>query len=591
MNTVFIIKKNLRAYWWLVTGGLAAIACLELLSLYGPQLIKQAVDLLASGRADRQKLLHLAGTLVVLAVGVALLRAVGRPLMLAFGRLVERDLRNQFFTHITELPRMFLDRRPAGDIMARATYDMDNIRLAAGYGCQAAFSSLLTLVLALAYMIWMSPLLTLLSAVPMTLIPWLTRRQSRRFHACHQNIQQSFGSLTESSRDSLSAIRLLKAYDLGDMTRRRFQAKAKAHLDRNMELARVSALYLPVMTTILHMSQTIVWGGGGAMAVLGGVTPGDIVAFSAYLAMMRSPLLYSGYLINLSQRARSSSLRVDEIFDQAIETGDRLPGVSMSREHRPDEVEDIVIDDLTFAYPGEPEPVLKNLSMQIPAIAASAITGPVGSGKSTLFQLLTRIYEPPERTIYIGGRDITRIPVAALRARIAMTVQEPFVFSGCVRENLMLAAPSATEEELWQVLSDVGLADEIAALPGRLDAELGERAHILSGGQKARLSVARTLLSRRPLFLMDDPLSSVDTRAEGAVLNNLARLQNDRTHVMISHRPLSLSFCSSIFVLDNGRITAKGSHGELMRKSSLYQKLALAQHLKLRVKGDVDAPY
>lgn len=537
--------------------------------------------MLASGQADGRRLLRLAGAMMILALLVALLRVFSRPFLLAFGRLVERDLRKDFFSHVVRLPRTFLDHHPAGEMMARATYDLDNIRLAAGYGWQAAFSSILTLLLALAYMIHMSPILTLLAFVPMASIPWLTRQQSIKFHECHKNIQQSFTSLTEESRDSLNAIRLIKIYDLMDVKERQFKRTAEAHLERNMELARVSALYLPVMTLVTHLSQAIVWGFGGAMAVLGLITAGDIVAFSAYLVMLKTPLVYSGYLVNLYQRARSSCRRVDDVFSISIEeTG----GMEISVIESPGSG-DIVVKDLTFTYPGESRPVLENVSLGIPAGTTNALVGPAGSGKSTLLKLLTRIYEPPQGTIFIGGRDITRIPLHSLRSLVTMTTQEPFVFSGTIRENLLLASPETSEEELWRVLDNAGLSSEIRALPGMLDTALGERGHTLSGGQKARLSFARSLLQKRRLLLLDDPLSAVDTIAEAFVLSNLARLRNGRTSLIISHRPLSLAFSRTVFVLDKGRIEEQGTHRDLLHQGGLYHRMVLTQQLIDKVKG------
>ena len=260
MRTIAIITRDVRRYWWLVAGGLTAIISLEFLALYTPQRIRQAIDLLATGSADFRRLGRLAGAIVALSAGIAILRAVGRPSRLAFGRIVERDLRQRFFSRTIALPAPLLACETTGDIMARATYDIDNIRLAAGYGFQAAVNAALTLILALGYMLVMSPWLTLLAALPMAAIPWLTRRQSTRFHGCHRSIQTSFAALTEASRDSLNAIRLIKAFDLTPAKERQFERLARTHLDNNLQLARVSALYLPLMTLITHLSQAVVWG-------------------------------------------------------------------------------------------------------------------------------------------------------------------------------------------------------------------------------------------------------------------------------------------------------------------------------------------
>ncbi|WP_419658550.1 putative ABC transporter, ATP-binding/permease protein [Desulfosarcina variabilis str. Montpellier] len=581
MRTIAIITKDVRKYWWLVAGGLTAIFVLEMLALYSPQLIKKAIDRLAAGQADPHGLGLIAGAIVALSLGVAVLRAVGRPSMLAFGRIVERDLRRHFFARVIALPRSAIDKQPAGDIMARATYDIDNIRLAAGYGCQAAINSILTLILALVYMIWMSPVLTLLAMVPMGAIPWLTRRQSIRFHQCHKSIQESFSALTEESRDSLNAIRLIKVFDLTAVKDRQFDRLAQTHLDNNMQLARVSALYLPVMTLVTHLSQAVVWGCGGAMAVLGMLTAGEIVAFSAYLVMLKTPLVYSGYLINLYQRAKSSCTRVDRILNQFIEALDKSsPGQVVPCQ---DKDTDIVIKNLTFTYPGESRPVLTNISLRFPHGTTTALVGPVGSGKSTLLQLLTRIHEPPQGTIFIGHTDITQMPLHRLRSTIAMAAQAPFVFSDTIRENLLLAFPQASDDQLWQAIEAAGLTPEIRALSQKLDSLLGEKGQTLSGGQRARLCLARTILPSRSMLLLDDPLSSVDTKAEARILEQLSHLRKGLTNLIVSHRPLSLSFCDHIVVLDGGCLEAQGNHDDLIKTCRLYRQLVLSQQIAAKL--------
>ena len=562
-----------------MAAGLAAILCLELLALYAPQLIKRAVDLLASGNADSASLLRIGGGIVALACGVAALRAVGRPFMLAFGYLVERDLRKHFFSRVITGPGS--GQRTPGDVMARATYDLGNIRLAAGYGFQAAVNSVLTLILALGYMILMNPVLTLLAFLPMAAIPWLTTRQSRRFHQCHKSIQESFSALTEASRDSVNAIRLIKVFNLIDFKDLQLEGLARRHLDNNMTLARVSALYLPVMTLVTHLSQAVVWGLGGAMAVFGMLSAGDIVAFSAYLVMLRTPLVYSGYLINLYQRAKSSCARVDDILAEQPDGQPVPPTRESGPEPCPNAAPDIVVRDLSFTYPGEDRPALKNLSLRLASGTTTALAGPVGSGKSTLLHLLTRLYEPPPNTIFIGGTDITRMPLERLRNTLGLAVQDPFLFSDTIRENLRLACPPAGDNALWQAIDAAGLSREIHSLSEGLDSVLGERGSTLSGGQKARLCLARTLLQGCPWLLLDDSLSAVDNGICARILENLSCIEAGC--LIVSHRPQSLDFCDRILVLAEGRIAAEGRHRELIDTSRLYRRLVRTQQLASRL--------
>ena len=560
--------------------GTAATIGFDLIALYGPQLLKQAIDLLASDQANLKHLFRIAGYMVLLAAGIAVLSAISEPLFYAFARRVERNIRKAFFTHLVKLPQKTMDKHPAGEMMTRATYDLNNIQMAVGHGVQDALDSSFILVLALGYMIFMSPFLTLLSAIPLLTIPWLTRRQSIRYHECHKDIQQSFENLTEVSRNALNAIRLIKVFDLISTKNQQFSEKAHTLFDSNLELVKISALYVPVMSLITHLSQAIVWGVGGAMAVLGEISPGEVVAFSLYLAMVKTPLIYFGYLINLSQRYKSSKNRMDEILTKQIE--DIVPNTFAS----PLSCEkDIHIRNLSFTYPEESQPTLSNVTMTIPNRSTSALVGPVGSGKSTLFRLITRIWEPPKGTIFLGEKDITELPLSQYRECLELTSQEPFVFSGSVRENIALASGRINEKAFNNAVERVALKDEVASLPKGLDTVLGEKGQRLSGGQRARVALAGTLLRNRPILLLDDPLSAVDSPIEADILKNLVQLRNQQTTMIISHRPLSLSVCRRIFVLENGRMVNSGTYDELIRSSETYQQLVLKQELSLKIKG------
>jgi ATP-binding cassette subfamily B multidrug efflux pump len=568
-----VILACARRGWPLIAGGLSAIVLMDILSLYAPQLIKQAVDELARGGASGQGLLRMAVALAGLALAVALLRMLGRPLLMTLGRKVERELRETLGRRLLAKPQEFFDGQAAGQVMARATYDLNNLRLASGYGLQAAWDSLLTLTLALAYMLWLSPWLTLLAALPVLSIPWLTRRQSILFHGCHQSMQASFSALSEEAADCLGAIRLVKVHDLAGIKREGFGGLSREHRQRNLELSRVTALYLPVMALVIHLSQAVVWGAGGALAVLGRVSAGDIVAFSAYVVMMKGPLIYSGYLINLYQRARSSAQRLEQIFDS--------PGLDESLAAKPPQAApQVSIQDLSFSYPGARRPVLSEVRLELAPGSRTALVGPVGSGKSTLLKLLAGLYPAPTGAISLAGRDLGRIPPAELHKLVGMVPQEPFIFSATVAENLSLTRPGTSLDDIWRVLALAGLEEEVRALPQGLDTELGQQGHTLSGGQRARLALSRTLLADPPLLLLDDPLSAVDPLAEAGILERLGKQRQDKSILLVSHRPGSLGFADEILLLDRGRLAARGTLQELMETSPLFRRLMQRQLLQ-----------
>ena len=562
----------------LIIGGLVAITVLEGLSLYSPQLIKRAVDQLAEGAADHGGLLHLALLLAGLAVAVGGLRMLGRPLLLTLGRRVERDLRDSLVARLLARPQSFFDTQTSGQVMARATYDLNNLSLATGYGVQAAWDSILVLSLALVYMLWLSPLLTLLAGLPMVAIPWLTRRQSILFHGCHQDIQASFSALSEEANDCLGAIRLVKVYNLAGAKWSSFADLAAAHRDNNLELARVTALYLPIMNMVTNLSLALVWGAGGALAVLGSVSPGDIVAFSAYVAMMKTPLIYSGYLINLTQRSRSSAQRLQDIFQ-----GHEPPGESQRVEPGPSP--DILIRDLSFTYPNESRPVLSGLNLLLASGGHTALVGPVGSGKSTLLKLLAGLYPAPAGAIVFNGPNAAGPCGLGRGGLAAMVPQDPFTFSATVRENLALARPESEPEDMWRALALAGLEEEVRDLPQGIDTPLGEQGHTLSGGQRARLAVAQAVLLEPPVLLLDDPLSAVDPIAEARIIRRLTESRAGKTTLIVSHRPGSLAFAHNTLVLDRGRLVAKGTHRELLASSRLYGRLVQREVLSRRVEA------
>ncbi len=568
-----LIRDLARHHRHLLALGLAAVAAVDLLQLYVPRLIKFAVDDLTFGRASASSLLHQAGAILGLAAAVALFRILGRPIFMGFGRVVERELRRRLFDHLQGLHLGYFSDRPPGELMTRATSDLNNIRLAAGYGVTSAVDALLTGGLALGFMLYISPLLTALAFLPMPLIPVITRLQSGRLHRQYTRVQESLAAMTEQVRETVAAIRVVKAYALAGRQEARLGGAARRHLNLNMTVARILALYLPLMRLLSSLSLAVVLGAGGPMAVLGYITIGDFVAFTAYLGMITTPLIYFGYLVNLMQRCRASLRRVAEVLSSRPEVIDPAEPLIID----PAAGRGVEVRDLHFSYPGAPQPALRGLSLIVPAKAAVAVVGPIASGKSTLLRLLGRLYDPPPGSIYVEGVDVLRARQADLRAYVVQVPQEAFLFSATVRDNLALGRPGAGEEELWAALAVAELDEEVRRLPLGLDTVLGEKGHDLSGGQRQRLTLARALLMDPPVLVLDDPLSAVDTVTEGRILKNLSQRRAGRSTLMVSHRLASVAFAETIFVLDEGRVKEQGVHDELMAARGLYQSLFAEQ--------------
>ena len=576
-----ILTRLARRRWPRLALGLAALVGVDLAQLFVPRLIKSAVDGLTLGTATSRSLLLLGLGVLGLSVTMAALRSVWRPMLLGFARAAERDFRGRIFDHLQRMHLGFLDDNAPGELMARATNDLNNIRMATGMGMVAAIDGVVMGLAALGFMLYISPLLTLLAVLPMPAVVLLTRMQSRRMHKCYTDVQESFAALTEQVREALSGIRLVKAYGLAGRELGRLARSGRRHLELNLNLARLLGLFFPMMTLFTNLSLAVVLMAGGPLTVFNRITAGDFVAFSAYLNMLTWPMMALGWVVSLMQRARSSLQRVDEILEARPQVSDperpaALPAGAPL---------DLEVRNLSFSYPGGQGPVLHEVSLDLPAGASLALVGRIASGKSTLLSLLTRLYEPPPGTVFLAGVDVRELRQADLRARVVLVTQEAFLFSATVRANLAMGKPQASEAELWAALEAAGLSQEVASLPQGLDSQLGEKGHSLSGGQRQRLALARALLLDPPVLLLDDPLSAVDTETEGEILASLARVRRGRSTLMVSHRLASVAFADRIYVLDRGRVVEQGRHQELMARRGVYHTLFAEQAILAELEG------
>lgn len=554
--------------------GVIALIAVGLLQLLVPRIIKLAVDELSLGRASASDLLHLSGLVLVLALSMALLRFLWRPLLMGFARAAERDLRVEIFTHLQKMHLAYFDDNPPGEIMARATNDLNNIRMAAGMGLVAALDGLFLGAASIGFMIYISPLLTALALLPMPLIVILTRLMSNRLHKGYMRSQEVFAGMTELVREGMSSIRLVKTYGLEERQINRLDETAQKYRAANMHLARLLGRFFPLMVFITNLSLAVVLGLGGPLTIWGSISPGDFVAFAAYLTLLTWPMMAMGWVVSLIQRAWSSLKRVDQILSSQPAITDiahpsEIPPAPLGLE----------VKDLHFAYAKGRE-VLSGLSFSAPAGKATALVGRIGCGKSTVLSLLGRLFDPPAGAVLVGGVDVLQTARSELRQRVVQVPQEAFLFSTSVRDNLCLGLDGGpSEEKLWQVLQAAGLDKEIRELPQGLDSPLEEGGHNLSGGQRQRLALARALLHEPDILVLDDPLSAVDTQTEKLILANLQSLRAGRTTLLVSHRLASVTSASRIHVLDQGRVVQSGDHQTLMAQEGLYRRLFAEQSL------------
>lgn len=577
-----LIRELARRRLWRLALGFAALVGVDLLQLYVPRLMKLAVDGLTRGEATGAFLLHIALLVVALSAGMGLLRLVWRPLLLGFSRHVETELRGKLYAHLQGMHLGYFNDNPPGELMARATNDLNNIRMASGMGLVAGVDGVVMGLCALGFMAYISPVLTALAVLPLPLIVVVTRLQTKKMHRGYLDVQESFSAMTELVREGLSGIRLIKAYGLLGRELARLATAGRGHLDMNMSLARLLGFFFPLMVLFTNLSLAVVMGVGGPLAVFGRITAGDYVAFSVYLGMLAWPMMALGWVVSLMQRAKGSLGRVDAVLSRQPLVVEH-PSPRRRTASGPPE---LTVRGLSFSHPGAMAPALHDVNLTVPAGGSCALVGPIASGKTTLTSLVTRLIEPPPGTVLLDGVDVRELALADLRRTVLAVPQEAFVFSATLRRNLSLGQEGFDDEAMWRALTAADLDGDVRGLEDGLDTMLGEQGASLSGGQRQRLALARALLRDPPFLILDDPLAAVDTETEKRIISRLAGLRSGRTTLMVSHRLGSVAFADCIHVLERGRLVQSGCHRELMEREGLYRELFAEQALMAELEGE-----
>jgi ATP-binding cassette subfamily B protein len=555
--------------------GVSALLIVDLLQLFIPRVIKLAVDDLTRYQATSAALLSYAGMVLALALGIVVFRFVWRRCLFGHSRHVEEALRNRLFAHLQTLSFSYFDRANTGDLMAHATNDVQAVQLAAGMGLVALTDTLVLGTAAIGFMLYINPSLTLIALLPMPFIALFARTISKTFYERFQKVQASFSQLTERARENLAGIRTIKAYTQETAETNRFDQTGRNYIEENLRMVKISGLFSPMSLIFTNLSMALVLVIGGKLTILNTITVGDFVAFNSYLLLLTWPMMALGWMINLFQRGSASLGRIQEILNTTPEAAEiaETPENSLTRG-------DIESRSLTFSYPGSNFPALKDIHLKIKPGQLVGIVGRTGAGKSTLCQLLPRLYDIPAGQLYLEGEDIRRWPLDELRGAIAVVPQDPFIFADTVRANICFGNPDASTDEMIKAAEAAHLLDEILALPQQFDTILGERGVTLSGGQKQRLTLARALMLSTPLLILDDCFSSVDLETELAILANLKRYLKARTTLIASHRLEAMRAADVIFVLEGGRLREQGSHDQLLAQEGTYAALYRRQKLE-----------
>ena len=584
---LFVYVRRYRAAFAL---GLICSFATTAVALAAPLVLQWAIDDLTAG-VTRLKLLFYGGELVAIGLVGGLFRFWMRQILTGTSRSIEYDMRNEFFAHLQTLPLGYFQTHRTGDLMSRATNDLNAVRMMVGPAIMYSATTLLTFVAALSMMIVIDRRLTLLALIPLPLVSISVWYFGNAIHRGFERIQAQISDLSAVAQEALSGVRVVRAYRQEAAEIARFQRASAELLLRNRRLIAVQGLFFPSMSFFLGLGAMVVLWLGSRDVIAGRITVGEFVAFFAYLTMLAWPMIAFGWVTNMLQRGMASWKRMLEVLDTVPSIRD-LDGMLPAEGTQPlcDSVRgEIEFRDLTFSYGGAP--VLRDVSARIEAGQTVAIVGPTGSGKSTLISLLARLQDPPPGTVFLDGVDVRSMPLAALRGALGFVPQEPFLFSDTIADNVAFGLDTAAhsragggpDERRRQIEAAAAVArldKDLADFPRGYDTIVGERGITLSGGQKQRTALARAIVIEPRVLILDDALSAVDTYTEEEILVRLRDVMRQRTSIIVSHRISTVRGADVILVLDAGRVVERGTHDSLVRHNGLYAALHRKQLLE-----------
>jgi ATP-binding cassette, subfamily B, bacterial len=558
----FLKPYRAGVVWSLLLAALAMVATVAI-----PWLTGRAIDGLDAGdKGDLRLYALLVAVVAVLRVALSVARR------LVAGRVslaIEFDLRNLLYRHLQSLELAFFDRQQTGQLMSRATVDLQSVRFFLGYGLVFITQSGLTIVLAAVAMFALDPALAALTLIPVPFVVVVATRYGLRSRPALQEVQQRIAELTADVEENVSGVRVVKAFAAEPRQLERFEHSTTRVFDQSMLATHLRAFYNPFIGFLPSVGLAVVLLIGGRQVIDGDLTLGDFTAFYTYVLMLIGPMRGLGIALGMAQRATASGARLFEILD-------RPPGLTSppGAPPLPDGRGRVELRDVTFRFETAPAPALRDIDLEVEAGTTVALVGATGSGKTALVQLLPRLYDVTEGAVLIDGADVRDVDLGSLRHSISVVDDDPFLFSATVHENIAYGRPEATREEVEQAAERAQAAAFIAELPAGYDTRIGERGLTLSGGQRQRIAIARALLSDPRILILDDATSSVDATTEQAIKEALREVMAGRTTFVIAHRLSTIALANEIVVLEDGRIAARGTHAELLDRSPLYAEIA-----------------
>jgi len=560
--------------------GLATVVLSNLFNVIQPRLIGLAIDKLKTGtelhHIDEKSIVFYAAAVVGLSLIAGFFTFLTRQTIIVTSRHIEFDMRNDFLSHIQKLSLSYFQNTPTGDLMAHATNDINSVRNALGPGIMYPTDTLMTFTMTLVMMFWSNWQLTLLALIPLPLVSYAVYKLGKLIHEKFEGRQEQFSRLTMRAQENLSGIRIVKAYVREKYEIDLFQDLSQDYLRRNLVLAKIQSLMWPLMFLLVGCSLVITVYVGGLKVMDGEISIGTLTAFFGYLSMLIWPMIAFGWVVNILQQGAASMARLSKIMDTKPEIDDS----NVTIHSITDISGQIEFRNVSFIHKNASIPTLRNINLTIPAGATLAIVGYTGSGKSTLVNLIPRLYDATDGEVLIDGRNIKTIPLNVLRTHIGYVQQESFLFSDSILDNISYGVDNGSEEHVHMAAEVSQIAKDVVEFPNSFATMIGERGITLSGGQKQRTSIARAIMRNPKILILDDALSAVDTYTEEEILKRLKNVMENRTSIIISHRISTVKNADMIIVIDNGAIVERGKHEELVASGGIYAELYEKQLLE-----------
>ena len=587
MTTLRFIFQYIKRHRLQYILGIITLFIVDIANVFIPKMTGNITDGLKAGNIDWAGITHYLLILFLLGLTLAVGRFLWRYFLFGASRSIEKELRNDMFAHLETMDVEFYNQNKTGDLMTRFTSDLNSIRMAIGMAVICVFDAVVMSAMVIVQMMhYVDVRLTLMAVIPMLFILFGELYYGKVIMARFKARQEAVSDLADFVQESFSGIRVIKAFVREKAQRYAFARENQKNLEKNLDIARMQSVVMPLLDVIIGLSSLITLLFGGYLAVNGQISLGRFVAFNQYINMLVWPMLACGEAVNMFSMGGASLKRVKAVFDAEPEVKDPQNGDEGIRaaEEAPSQEQEIAghirLEHLTFTHQDSNEPVLNDITLDVPAGTTLAIVSKTGGGKSTLVNLLLHLYNTKRGMIFIDNRDINDIPLKELRENIAYVPQDNFLFSDTLRSNISFGVEDEDMEEIVAATKAACIHDSIAEFPDGYETIVGERGVTLSGGQKQRSSIARALMKDAPILILDDALSAVDTDTEEQILENLKVNRRGKTTILIAHRVSTIQNADRIMVLEDGKAKEIGNHEELMRQDGIYHGMVEQQQLE-----------